>query len=212
MRRGENQIPLEPQVFDLLEFLIRARDRVVNRDELLDAVWRGRIVSDATLSSRINAARVAIGDNGEKQRLIRTLPRKGIRFVGEVREEIDLPGEAAATPESAAPRITALEGPSIAVLPFTNMSGDPEQEYFADGMAEDIITALSRISRLLVIARNSSFTYKGKSIDIREVGRELGVNYVLEGSVRRSGGRLRISGQLIDAGSRTPLWGDPFGG
>jgi TolB-like protein len=210
--RGNTMVAAEPQVFDLLEYLIRSRERVVSRDDLLAAVWRGRNVSDATLSSRINAARVAIGDNGEKQRLIRTLPRKGIRFVGEVREEIDLPGEAAATRESATPRIAALEGPSIAVLPFTNMSGDPEQEYFADGMAEDIITALSRISRLLVIARNSSFTYKGKSVDIREVGRELGVKYVLEGSVRRSGGRLRISGQLIDAASGAHLWADRFDG
>ena len=212
LRRGNTMVAAEPQVFDLLEYLIRSRERVVSRDDLLAAVWRGRNVSDATLSSRINAARVAIGDNGEKQRLIRTLPRKGIRFVGEVREEIDLPGEAAATRESATPRIAALEGPSIAVLPFTNMSGDPEQEYFADGMAEDIITALSRISRLLVIARNSSFTYKGKSVDIREVGRELGVRYVLEGSVRRSGGRLRISGQLIDAASGAHLWADRFDG
>ena len=91
LRRGTDQIPLEPQVFDLLEFLIRARNRVVSRDELLDAVWRGRTVSDATLSSRVNAARSAIGDTGEAQRLIRTLPRKGIRFVGDVREATDLP-------------------------------------------------------------------------------------------------------------------------
>jgi DNA-binding winged helix-turn-helix (wHTH) protein len=101
LRRAEDRIPVEPQVFDLLEFLIRARDRVVSRDELLDTVWRGRTVSDATLSSRVNAARTAVGDNGEAQRLIRTLPRKGIRFVGEVREAPDLPS-AAAVPE---PRI-----------------------------------------------------------------------------------------------------------
>jgi TolB-like protein/tetratricopeptide (TPR) repeat protein len=211
LRRGDNHIAVEPQVFDLLEFLIRARERVVSRDELLDAVWRGRAVSDATLSSRVNAARAAIGDNGEAQRLIRTLPRKGIRFVGEVREESDSPSLLASmASEQASP--LDLEGPSIAVLPFTNMSGDPEQDFFADGMAEDIITALSRCSGLFVIARNSSFTYKGKAVDIRQVGRELGVTYVLEGSVRRGGDRLRISGQLIDAASGRHLWADRFDG
>ena len=212
LRCGNRMVATEPQVFDLLEYLIRSRERVVSRDDILAAVWHGRNVSDATLSSRINAARMAIGDNGEKQHLIRTLPRKGIRFVGEVREETAFPDEPAATPERVAPGKAAFEGPSIAVLPFTNMSGDPEQEYFADGMAEDIITALSRISRLLVIARNSSFIYKGKAVDIRDVGRDLGVNYVLEGSVRRNGGRLRISGQLIAAASGVHLWADRFDG
>ena len=209
LRRREDQIPLEPQVFDLLEFLIRARDRVVSREELLDAVWRGRTVSDATLSSRINAARTAVGDNGEAQRLIRTLPRKGIRFVGEVREAPDA-SSAAPVPEPA--HLTEPEKPSIAVLPFINMSGDPEQDFFADGMAEDIITALSRCSGLFVIARNSSFLYKGVPVDIRKVGRELAVAYVLEGSVRRGGNRLRITGQLIDAGSGRHLWADRFDG
>jgi TolB-like protein len=209
MRRGENQIPLEPQVFDLLEFLIRARDRVVSRDELLDTIWRGRTVSDATLSSRVNAARTAVGDNGEAQRLIRTLPRKGIRFVGEVREAPDL---LSAAPFPEPTHLTEPEQPSIAVLPFTNMSDDPEQDFFADGIAEDIITALSRCSGLFVIARNSSFLYKGKPIDIREVGHELGVAYVLEGSVRRDGNRLRITGQLIDAVSGRHLWADRYDG
>jgi TolB-like protein/Tfp pilus assembly protein PilF len=207
LRHGDGLVPLEPQVFDLLEFLIGARERVVSRDELLDTVWRGRTVSDATLSSRINAARVAIGDNGEAQRLIRTLPRKGIRFVGEVREASDSPASMLAAAHPSKP-----EQPSIAVLPFTNMSGDAEQDFFADGMAEDIITALSRCSGLFVIARNSSFLYKGKPIDIREVGRELGVAYVLEGSVRRGGNRLRITGQLIDADSGRHLWADRFDG
>src|SRR5688572_26615155 len=121
---------------------------------------------------------------------------------------------------SAAQSVTANEHqalplpdkPSIAVLPFQNMSGDPEQEYFADGMVEDIITALSRFKSLFVIARNSSFTYKGKSIDIKQVGRELGVRYVLEGSVRKVSDRVRITGQLIEAASNTHLWADQFDG
>ena len=209
LRRAKDLIALEPQVFDLLEYLVRARDRVVSRDELLDTVWRGRTVSDATLSSRVNAARAAIGDSGEAQRLIRTLPRKGIRFVGDVREAPDLPS-AAPLPE--ATPLTEPDQPSIAVLPFTNMSGDPEQDFFADGIAEDIITALSRCSGLFVIARNSSFLYKARPTDIREVGRELGVAYVLEGSVRRGGNRLRITGQLIDAVSGRHLWADRYDG
>ena len=219
LRRGPGLVAVEPQVFDLLEFLIRARERVVSRDDLLAAVWKGRLVSEATLSSRVNSARAAIGDNGEDQRLIRTLPRKGVRFVGAVQEEPDpKPSRSPAEPaletvlESVKPRMADPQGPSIAVLPFTNMSGDPEQDYFADGMAEEIITALSRCSGLFVIARNSSFTYKGKAVDIRQVGRELGVGYVLEGSVRRGGERLRISGQLIDATSGGHLWADRFDG
>jgi len=209
LRRADDRVPLEPQVFDLLEFLLRARDRVVSRDELLEAVWNGRTVSDATLSSRVNAARNAVGDNGEAQRLIRTLPRKGIRFVGDVREA---PDSSSAAAMSESPDAAEPDRPLLAVLPFTNMSGDPEQDFFADGMAEDIITALSRCSSLFVIARNSSFIYKGKPVDIREVGRELGVAYVLEGSVRRVGNRLRITGQLIDAPSGRHLWADRFDG
>jgi adenylate cyclase len=102
--------------------------------------------------------------------------------------------------------------PSIAVLPFQNMSGDPEQEYFADGMVEEIITALSRIRWLFVIARNSTFTYKGQTVDVKQVGRELGIRYVLEGSVRKAGGRVRITAQLIDAATGTHLWADRFDG
>ena len=158
--------------------------------------------------------RVAIGDSGEAQRLVKTLPRKGIRFVGAVREEHK--SQASAPPDMGVERARAAlalpDKPSIAVLPFTNMGRDPEQEYFADGVAEEIITALSRCNWLFVIARNSSFTYKGKAVDIRQVGRELGVRYVLEGSVRRSGNRLRFMGQLIDATTGAHIWADRFEG
>jgi TolB-like protein/Tfp pilus assembly protein PilF len=210
LRRGEQLVAVEPQVFDLLQFLIRSRDRVVSRDDMLAAVWNGRIVSEATLSSRVNSARTAIGDNGEEQRLIKTLPRKGVRFVGNVREEPDHRAEAVA--ENANPCLPEPAVPSIAVLPFDNMSGDPEQEYFSDGMVEEIITALSQMPRLFVIARNSSFAYKGKPVDIRQVGRELGVRYVLEGSVRKAANRVRITGQLIDASTGAHLWANRFEG
>ncbi len=210
LRRDDELVKLEPQVFDLLTFIIEARDRVVSRDDLLDAVWRGRIVSEATLSSRINAARVALGDSGAQQRLIRTLPRKGVRFVAEVRE-VDGPKLEAAPVEPGLLRV-GVRTPSVAVLPFANIGGDAEQDYFADGVAEEIITALSRISGLFVVARNSSFTYKGKAVDVRQVGRELGVGYVLEGSVRRSREQVRITGQLVDAVTGAHLWADRFEG
>jgi len=213
LSRGGEQIAVEPQVFDLLAYLLQNRERVVSKDDLLASVWGGRIVSDATLDSRIRAARRAVGDSGVAQTLIRTLARKGVRFVGEVREEgkpAELPREMAAEPGR--PELALPDKPSIAVLPFANMSGDPEQEYFADGMVEEIITALSRIRWLFVIARNSSFTYKGQAADVKRVGRELGVRYVLEGSVRRGGNRVRIAAQLIEAETAAHLWADHFDG
>ena len=358
LRRSGTLISLQPQVFDLLEYLIRNRERVVDKDDLLAAVWKGRIVSEWNLSTRINAARSAIGDSGEGQRLIRTAHGKGFRFVGAVREEeetvrklaaifaADVEGysrlmgqdeigtlrrltacraildervaayrgrifgsagdsviadfasavdavqcavavqealakdsatrladeqmrfrigvhvgdvlvqgdnlfgdgvniaarlEALAEPggicisgmvrdqigtrlpvaftdlgeqqvkniaqpirayhvrgESSTPAVMASpplpDKPSIAVLPFQNLSGDPEQEYFADGMVEEITTALSKVRWFLVIARNSTFAYKGRAVDVRQVARELGVRYVLEGSVRKAGNRVRIAG------------------
>ena len=222
LRRGANLVAIEPQVFDLLQLFIRERTRVVSKDDLIDKVWNGRIVSESTLTSRITAARHAVGDSGEKQRLIRTVPRKGHRFVGEVREHERSPDECTARPAASVapldqvgqprPALTLPNRPSIAVLPFNNMSGDPEQEYFADGMVEEIITALSRVRWLFVIARNSSFTYKGRAADVKQVGRELGVRYVLEGGVRKAVRRVRITAQLIDASTGAHLWADRFEG
>jgi TolB-like protein/Tfp pilus assembly protein PilF len=203
--------PLEPQVFDVLEYLLRNRSRVVTKDELVASIWNGRVVSDATVASRIKSARAAIDDDGVNQRLIRTFLRKGFRFAGVVREEQD----AASTgigDQAQKIAIPLPDRPSVAVLPFANLSGDPEQEYFADGIVEDITTALSRFRNLFVIARNSSFTYKARTVDIKAIGRELGVRYVLEGSVRQAQGRLRINGQLIDAASNAHLWADQFDG
>src|SRR5204862_2703436 len=151
----------------------------------------------------------AVNDNGEQQRLIKTLPRKGIRFIGEVREQ-PVHADRHAHGEMEPQGLQLPDKPSIAVLPFQNLSSDPEQEYFADGVVEDIIAGLSRISWLFVIARNSSFVYKGKAVDIKQVGRELGVRYVLEGSVRKSGDRVRIAAQLVEAQSGSHLWADRY--
>ena len=374
LRRSGALIALQPQVFDLLEYVIRNRERVVSKDDLLAAVWNGRIVSESTLSTRINAARSAIGDSGEEQRLLRTAYGKGIRFVGAVREQEETVGKLAAifaadiagysqvmgqdeigtlrrltacrailderiaayrgrifddagdsvvadfssavdavqcanavqdaiTKDSAdrpageqirfrigvhvgdvivqgknlfgdgvniAARLEALaepggicisgtvrdqigtklpvafsdlgeqqvkniaqpirayrvrgeaaigvtatppplpDKPSIAVLPFTNMSGDPEQEFFADGIAEDVITALSHYPSLFVIARNSSFTYKGQAIDVKQIGHELGVRYVLEGSLRKAGNRIRVTAQLVEAETGKHVWAERY--
>jgi TolB-like protein len=214
LHRGADVISVAPQVFDLLDYLIRNRERVVSKEDLINAIWNGRSVSDAALTTRLNVARSAVGDSGEEQRLIRTLPRKGFRFVGPVREvQGPAGGEDANNPvEPRKPALALPDKPSIAILPFANRSSDPEQEYFADGMAEDIITALSRFKALFVIARNSSFTYKGRVVDVKQVGRELGVRYVLEGSVRKAANRVRITGQLVDAAAGTHLWADRFDG
>ena len=205
LRRGQVLLNLEPKVFDLLAYLIEQRDRVVSRDDLIASVWDGRIVSESALASCINAARTAIADDGTNQRLIKTVPRKGIRFVGTVHEVEQTEAKRVVPAGLALP-----EKPSIAVLPFQNLSSDPDQEYFADGIVDDIITGLSRIRWLFVIARNSSFAYKGKALGVTQVGRELGVRYILDGTVRKSGDRVRVSTQLIEAESAVHLWGERY--
>jgi len=208
LRCGADLISVEPQVFDLLVCLVRNRDRVVTKDDMIAAVWGGRIVSESTLTSRINAARKAVGDSGERQSLIRTIAKKGVRFVGAVQEAPLAASSVEADDRAARPTLglAITDRPSIAVLPFANMSDDPEQEYFADGITEDIITALSRARWFLVIARNSSFAYKDRTTNVEPVSRELGVRYVLTGSVRRAADRIRIAAQLLDGASGNTVW------
>jgi adenylate cyclase len=211
LRRDGDLVAIEPKVFDLLVYLVATRQRVVTKDDLIGEVWDGRIVSDSALTTAVNAARVALGDSGEAQRLIKTLPRKGFRFVGEVREQ-----EAAGTAETdvatAVQKVSLAlpDRPSLAVLPFANMSAAPDQEYFSDGITEDTITELARFSELMVIARNSSFQYKGKAIDVRQIGRELGVRYVVEGSVRRDADQVRITAQLVETRDGAHRWGERY--
>jgi TolB-like protein/Tfp pilus assembly protein PilF len=222
LRRVGVVVRIEPQVFDLLVHLVRNRDRIISKDELIDVVWNGRVVSEAALSSRISAARRALGDSGGDQSFIRTLHKRGFRFVAEVTESATAqpaqpqaahvgadPG-APATQIEVGHSLASPDKPSIAVLPFQNMSGDAEQEYFADGLTEDIITGLSRQPWFFVIARNSTFAYKGEAVDIREVAKQLGVRYVLEGSVRKAKTRVRVTGQLIDATLGNHLWADKY--
>src|SRR5262245_33612719 len=209
LRRGSEQVMLEPQVFDLIAYLVKNRDRVITKNDLIAAVWDGRIVSDSTLTSRVNSARKAVGDSGEEQRLIRTYARKGVRFVGDVQEAAEL-----LSPESnaqGAPSLGVARGkPCVAVLPFDNLSSDPEQEYFSEGVTEDIITALSKYRSILVVARNSTFALKGRGVDARRIGRDLGANYIVRGSVRRIGPRVRISAQLVEAESGQQIWAEQY--
>ena len=210
LHRGSEAIAIEPQVFDLLVHLVENRDRVVSKEDLIAAVWGGRIVSDSTLTSRINAARKAVADSGEEQKLIRTIARKGFRFVGEVHlahAGAPLPDQGG---ESVRPALPLPDRPAIAVLPFTNMTGDPAQEYFSDGISEDIITALSKLRWFFVIARNSSFIYKGKAVHLKQIADELGVGYVVEGSVRKIAGRVRITAQLNDVATGSHIWAERY--
>lgn len=207
--RGAGVVATAPQVFDLLVYLAQHRQHVVSRDDLIDAIWTGRIVSESTLASHINAVRKAVGDDGQQQRVIRTVARKGFRFVAEVREL----SAASVPPNPALDSAPALPSkPSIAVLPFVNLSGDGEQDYLADGVVGDIIAALSQYRWLFVVGRNSSFTYKARVVDVKQVGRELGVRYVLEGSWRKAENRVRITAQLIDAATGAHHWAGRFEG
>jgi TolB-like protein/tetratricopeptide (TPR) repeat protein len=219
LRRDDEAVAVEPQVFDLLVYLLENRDRIVTRDDLIAAVWKRRAISDSALDSRINAARKAIGDNGKTQKLIRTIVRKGVRFVGAVGVERAPSGQpqiiAAAAERSRTGRDSAApsarrQRPTIVVLPFINMSVDPGDEFFADGITEDIITALSRLRWFSVIARNSSFIYKGRSVPISQLAQELGVDYVVEGSVRKEGERVRISAQLNDVATGSHVWAERY--
>src|SRR5258708_5777897 len=206
LQKGQ-PVAVSSKGLQLLEALLGSPGRVLTKAELMRAAWGDTAVEESNLSVQIAALRKQLGSTAEGGDWITTIPRVGYRFV-ELPAQVSTEGIA----EASSPPVEREHRPSIAVLPFANLSGDPEQEYFADGVVEDIITALSRFRNLFVIARNSSFTYKGHAIDVKRVGRELGVRYVLEGSVRKAGQRVRITAQLIDALSGTHLWADRFDG
>jgi TolB-like protein/Tfp pilus assembly protein PilF len=201
------EIELRPKSFQVLRYLVGNAGRLVAKEELLQAMWPNVTVSEESLTRCISDVRSALQD--AESRIIKTVPRRGYRFTATVTAS-DAPATSQVV--NGADILSIPEGPSIAVLPFVNMSGEPEQEYFADGMVEEITTALSRFKTLFVIARNSSFTYKGKTADVKQVGRELGVRYVLEGSVRKAANRVRITAQLIDTSTGAHLWADRFDG
>ena len=201
LRRDGVVVPVEPQVFSVLAHLIENRDRVVGKNELIDAVWDGRAISDGALNSRINSVRRAVGDDGTAQAVIKTFARRGFRFVAAISED---------TLPAADPLEAQVGKPSIAVLPFGNLSNDLEQEYFSDGITEDLITALSRIRRFRIVARGSTASYKDHSTDVRKIASELDARFVIEGSVRKAGNRIRLTVQLVDGGSGKDIWAERY--
>ena len=297
LRRGPDVVPTTPQVLDLLEYLIRSRDRVVSKDDLVNAIWNGRIVSDAALTTRLNAVRRAIGDSGEQQRLIKTFPRKGFRFVGAVHDADRRPGtavdsDALAEPSKLAraagkaavwvpdsseeavgkqrfdgwldylrsrlklvggalasvaaigviagsltgywnvwktvrtdvvqeaqkvqgqPTVRSEIAPrlSLVVLPFANLNNDPEHDYFVDAITTNLTTDLSRAPATFVIGREVAFTYKNKSIDLKQFGTDLGIRWAVQGAVRRNGDQVRVNVWLTDLQTARDIWSDRFDG
>jgi TolB-like protein/tetratricopeptide (TPR) repeat protein len=204
---GTEPTPLGQRAVALLALLVRQAGAPVSKEVLIEAAWPAQAIEDSNLTVQIAAVRRILADLTGHARWIETLPRRGYRYVGPT---VAAPYVDLAAAASEAPTLTLPERPSVAVLPFANLSGDPEQDYFADGMVDDIITGLSRINWLFVIARNSTFIYKGRAVDIKQVGRELGVRYVLEGSVRKTGASVRIIGQLIDASTGVHVWAERY--
>lgn len=234
LRRLGEAVHIEPQVFDLIVHLVRNCERIVSKDELIETIWNGRIISEASLSSRINAARRALGDNGNDQAMIRTLHKRGFRFVGDVRA-VEAPMTDAQTAPLApakpdgAPHVSvssevsrlddvvsesvkaeAITRSSIAVIPFGNMSDDPENDYFSYGLTEDIIRLLARNRWLSVISRHSTIAFQGRVVDAREIGELLGVRYVMVGSVRKNRDTVRITAELVRAADGKQLWADKY--
>jgi TolB-like protein len=203
--RGQEEIRLTPRASALLAALAERSMEVVTKEELIDRLWGGKAVGDDALTSCVQELRRALGDDPRCPRFIETRHRRGYRLIFPL-----VPAATESPAPEAVPPPSLPDKASIAVLPFLNMSDDPEQDHFVDGITEDIITELSRFRHLFVIARNSSFAYKATTIDVRQVARELGVRYVLEGSIRRAGSRIRMTGQLVDALDGSHVWAERY--
>ena len=200
---GGEPVPLGRRAIALLALLAKRAGAPVSKEALIEAAWPDQAIEDSNLTVQIAAVRRIFETLAGGANWVETLPRRGYRYVGPA-------VDAHPDPAPAATALTLPDKPSVAVLPFTNLSGDPEQDYFADGMVDDIITGLARLNWLFVIARNSTFAYKGRAVDVKQVGRELGVRYVLEGSVRKAGDSVRVTGQLIDASTGVHVWAERF--
>lgn len=199
------RIAIEPQAISLLILLIENNDRMLGKEEIYETIWHGKVVSESALSSRIKMIRQAVGDDGRKQNTIRTIHGKGFRFIATLNSEDT--GLSSQTQSKTAKDKTK---PSVAVLPFLNLSSDRSQEYISDGISADIIAQLAKYRWLNITARNTTFCYKGKSVDIRVLAKELNVAYVVEGSVQRTDSRIRINVNLIDGESGHQLWGEQY--
>lgn len=205
--RGTEPTMLGQRAVALLGLLLARAGEPVSKDALIAEAWPGLAIDDSNLTVQIAALRRVFQDTAGGADWIETLPRRGYRYIGPPVATADPSADARAP---GAPALTLPDKPSIAVLPFANLSGDPAQDYFADGMVDDIITGLSRIKWLFVIARNSTLTYKSRAVDMKQVGRDLGVRYVLDGSVRKAEHRVRIAAQLIDASTGVHVWAERY--
>jgi TolB-like protein/Tfp pilus assembly protein PilF len=222
LARAGQPVSMQPQVRALLHYLLERRDRAVSRDELHRAIWGSRVVTDATLNSRVNAARIAIGDDGKKQSMIRTLPRVGYRFVADVVEARSSSGRQVTAVSNEIDEIVAgaddldridmslPSKPSLVVLPFGNDAGDAADAVLADGLTHDVITQVARARWLFVVARGTAFKFRRGSYDPRDVGTALGVRYVVQGTFHRAGDRLWIRVELADAVARQELWAEEY--
>jgi adenylate cyclase len=205
------QVHAEPQVLELLELLLKNANRTVTREEINEHVWRGRIVSEAALSSRIKSLRQLLHDDGKQQNVIRTIHKRGFRFVAPLISPENAPAEEKSNfIDDHAPHSTKLEKPTVLVLPFVNLSNDPDQEYFSDGVSADIITHLAKHRWLNVIARNTAFSFKGRSIDAKSIWDELAAHYIVEGTVQKLGARIRLDINLIDSQSGFQKWSERY--
>ena len=202
IRLVDDPVSVEPKVFDLLAYLIENRDRAVDKNELQDEIWVGTVVTEAALTRCVMKARRAIGDQPDTQGAIKTVRGHGYRFAIDAQEIRQA--------EPAAAGLQLPDKPSVAVLPFANLSDDPQQQYFSDGITEDIITELSRFRSLFVIARHSSFSFRGEARKTRDIAAELGVQYIVDGSVQRAANRLRINVRLVEAASDSQLWSERY--
>lgn len=207
--RAGKAVATEPRVFDLLLYLIENRERTVSKDELLDTLWAGTIVTEASLTRCVMKARKAVGDSAGERAVIRTVPRRGYRFVAELKNVAEEGGEGSASVTPPPPRLERPSAPSVVVLPFTSHGGEMT-EMLADGLTEDIMADLSQNGWLFVIARNSSFSYKGQTVPSQQIAEELGVRYLVEGSVRQAGDRLRVQAELVDADSGMQEWSQRY--
>lgn len=202
LTRDGAPVRLGARSMDILCVLAAAKGELVTKDQLMARIWPGNIVEENVIQVHVSALRKAIDDEQNSASYVVTVPGRGYRFV--------CPAPSSGGRSASAAAFGLPDKPSIAVLPFSNLSGDREQEYFADGIAEDIITALARARWFFVIARNSSFAFKGKAVEAKQIAQNLGVQYVLEGSVRKSGDRVRITAQLIDARAGIHVWGERY--
>jgi adenylate cyclase len=219
VRNADLEVELRPKSFELLRYLVTNAGRLISKDELVNAVWPNVIVSDDSLAQCVSDVRHVLND--PDRRIIKTVPRRGYLFAAPVSvrplgSPVDQSLQLAATskqgisqPRLAIPNL-GIPPLSIVVLPFTNLSNDPDQQYFADGITDDLTTDLSGISGSFVIARNTAFTYKGKAVDAKQIGRDLGVRYIVEGSVRRGGDQILVNVQLVDAESGAHVWAERF--